>query len=294
MMGGAPRAERHHHAVSHALNVSSPSSLHAVSACPEAGNDERSYLCFIRRPGFQSLLASVATNFAVPCPLQPQAFHPGPLREEQEMMARTLLAAAALLTAAATAPAALAQSQQQRALGTEAQTGSPPPADRAASPAAGLGAAATRGDAMTAAGFARTAAMSDLYEMEASRLAEQRSQNAQVKQFAQHMIRDHQKTTTELKGMVPQLQGVTASQLPTSLDQQHQTLVQQLQGAQGAEFDRTFARQQVQAHQTAVDLFRSYAQSGDNAQLKQWASRTLPSLEEHLREAQQLQRATQG
>jgi putative membrane protein len=130
--------------------------------------------------------------------------------------------------------------------------------------------------------------------MEASRLADQRSQNAQVKQFAQHMLRDHQKTTNELKGLLPQIQGVSASQLPTSLDQQHQALVQQLQGAQGAQLDRLFAQQQIQAHQTAVDLFRSYAQSGDNAQLKQWASQTLPSLEEHLRQAQQLQRATQG
>ena len=207
------------------------------------------------------------------------------------MRTHALLATTALLLAAA-APA-LAQTQQQRALGTQSQTGSPPPADPAA-PAAGLGSAATRGDALTAPGFARTAAMSDLYEMESSRLAEQRSQNAQVKQFAQHMIRDHQKTTTELKGMLPQLQGVSAQQMPTSLDQQHQALVQQLQGAQGAQFDRLFAQQQLQSHQTAVELFRAYAQSGDDARLKQWASQTLPSLEEHLREAQQLQRATQG
>ena len=202
-------------------------------------------------------------------------------------------AGAAALLAAAAAPAALAQTQQQRALGTEAQTGSPPPADPAA-PAAGLGSAATRGDALTAAAFVRAAAASDLYEMEASRLAEQRAQNAEVKRFAQRMLGDHDKTTGELKSMLPRLQGVSAQQMPTRLDQQHQALMQQLQGAQGAEFDRAFARQQVQAHQAAVDLFRAYAQSGDDAQLKQWASQTLPSLEEHLREAQQLQRGTEG
>jgi putative membrane protein len=206
------------------------------------------------------------------------------------MRTHALLAAAALL--AAVAPAS-AQTQQQRAQGAQSQTGSPPMADPAA-PAAGTSATGSRAAALTAAAFARTAAMSDLYEMEASRLADQRSQNAQVKQFAQHMLRDHQKTTNELKGLLPQIQGVSASQLPTSLDQQHQALVQQLQGAQGAQLDRLFAQQQIQAHQTAVDLFRSYAQSGDNAQLKQWASQTLPSLEEHLRQAQQLQRATQG
>ena len=200
-----------------------------------------------------------------------------------------LLAATALLVA----PPAFAQTQQQRAQDAQSQTGSPPMADPAA-PAAGTSATGSRAAALTAAAFARTAAMSDLYEMEASRLAEQRSQSAQVKQFAQHMLRDHQKTTNELKGLLPQIQGVSASQLPTSLDQQHQALVQQLQGAQGAQLDRVFAQQQIQAHQTAVDLFRSYAQSGDNAQLKQWASQTLPSLEEHLRQAQQLLRAAQG
>ena len=201
-----------------------------------------------------------------------------------------LLAATASLLAAAPA---LAQTQQQRALGTQSQTGSPPPTDPA-TPAAGLGSTATRGDALTAAGFVRAAATSDLYEMEASRLAEQRSQNEQVKRFAQHMLRDHGKTTGELKGMLPQLQGVSAQQMATSLDRQHQALLEQLQGAQGAEFDRAFARQQVQSHQAAVDLFRAYAQSGDDARLKQWASQTLPSLEGHLREAQQLQRGTQG
>ncbi len=122
----------------------------------------------------------------------------------------------------------------------------------------------------------RVAATSDLYETEASRLAEQRAQSAEVKRFAERMLRDHGKTTGELKGMLGQLQGVSAQQMPTRLDQQHETLMQQLQGAQGAEFDRAFARQQVQSHQAAVDLFRAYAQSGDDARLKQWASQTLP------------------
>ncbi len=207
------------------------------------------------------------------------------------MSTPALLAAAALL--AAVAPA-LAQTQQQRALGTQSQTGSPPPTDPAA-PTAGLGSTATRGDAQTAAAFVRAAAASDLYETEASRLAEQRSQNAQVKQFAQRMLRDHGKTTGELKGMLGHLQGVSAQQMTADLDQQHEALLRQLQGAQGAEFDRLFAQQQLQSHQAAVELFRAYAQSGDDARLKQWASQTLPSLEEHLREAQQLlQPATRG
>ena len=168
------------------------------------------------------------------------------------------LLAAALLAAA---PAALAQTQQQRALGTQSQTGGGPSAADPTAPAAGMSATGNRAEALTAAQFARMAAMSDLYEMESSRLAEQRSQNEQVKRFAQHMLRDHGKTTGELKGMLPQIQGVSAQQMPTSLDQQHQALVQQLQGAQGAQFDRIFVQQQLQSHQMALDLFRAYAQS---------------------------------
>ena len=129
---------------------------------------------------------------------------------------------------------------------------------------------------------------------EAAGLPPERAQNPEVKRFAERMLGDHGKTTGELKNMQPQLQGVSAQQMPTRLDQQHQALVQQLQGAQGAEFDRLYAQQQVQSHQAAVDLFRAFAQSGDDEQLKRWASQTLPSLEEHLREAQQLQRGTQG
>jgi putative membrane protein len=48
------------------------------------------------------------------------------------------------------------------------------------------------------------------------------------------------------------------------------------------------------AHQQAVDMFRNYSRSGDNDRLKQWAERTLPALQEHLRLAQEMQQSTQG
>jgi putative membrane protein len=67
-----------------------------------------------------------------------------------------------------------------------------------------------------------------------------------------------------------------------------------LQQAQGAQFDQAYIQQQVQAHQTAVDMFRNYAQSGDDAKLKQFASQTLPALQQHLQMAQELQRTVHG
>ncbi|MBV1796949.1 DUF4142 domain-containing protein [Siccirubricoccus sp. G192] len=194
-----------------------------------------------------------------------------------------LLATTAIIIAAP----AFAQTQPERSRAAQAQNAQ----SQGGTPAAG-----TRAEVVNATEFVRMAAVSDMFEIESSRLAEQRSQNAQVKEFAQHMVRDHQKTTTELQQMIRQASAAPLSglQMPQSLDQRHQAMVQQLQGAQGAQFDRLYAQQQVQAHQMAVDMFRNYGQSGDNAALKQWASQTLPTLQQHLQQAQQLQRSTQG
>ena len=78
------------------------------------------------------------------------------------------------------------------------------------------------------------------------------------------------------------------------LDQQHQALIRQLEGAEGAAFDRLYLQQQVTAHQQAVDMVRSYADAGDNARLQHWAAGALPVLQGHLQMAMQLQQATQG
>lgn len=217
----------------------------------------------------------------------------------------TLIAAASFLVGGR----ALAHAGQQFAQAGQGPAGGP-------SPAPGPAATASRTEAVTGAEFARLAAMSDRFEIASSRMAEQKSQNAEVKQFAQHMIRDHEKTSQELQVLMAQVQGrgtgagsaypqgrepaggATASAQggPQSdrLDPQHETLIQQLQQAGGTEFDRLYARQQVTAHQQAVDMFRNYSQSGDNEQLKQWAAKTLSALQEHLQMAQRLQQTVQG
>jgi putative membrane protein len=218
-----------------------------------------------------------------------------------------LLAGAAILAAG---PAAFAQTEQQRAQAVQGQTGQGQ-AGSSGTPAA----TANRAEVVTAQEFMRLASMSDRFEVASSRLAQQKSQNAQLKQFAEHMVRDHTKTTQELQQLIQQVPGSgagAATPLPNGresqgtaqggqitnaqggpqhegLDQQHAALLQQLQQANGAEFDRLYVRQQLAAHQQAVDMFRNYSQSGDNPQLKQWAAKTLPDLVEHLAQAQKLQ-----
>ncbi len=143
---------------------------------------------------------------------------------------------------------------------------------------------------LTAAQFVQMTAMSDMFEMESSKLAAQKAQDSDTKQFAQRMMQDHGKTTQELKSLM-QSANISGAQIPTQLDQKHQSMIQQLQQASGQQFDQLYERQQVQAHQEAVMLFQSYAQNGDNQQLRQFAQKSLPTLQEHLQMAQKLQQA---
>ncbi|HZJ11150.1 MAG TPA: DUF4142 domain-containing protein, partial [Methyloceanibacter sp.] len=61
-----------------------------------------------------------------------------------------------------------------------------------------------------------------------------------------------------------------------------------LKNASGADFDRLYVPVQMLAHEKAVNMFQTYAKSGDNDALKEWASDTLPALKNHLKEAREL------
>jgi predicted outer membrane protein/sporulation protein YlmC with PRC-barrel domain len=142
--------------------------------------------------------------------------------------------------------------------------------------------------APAAADFVNKAAISNMFEIQSSQLAQQKSQNDRVRQFAQRMVQDHTAATDKLKSTAQGIQGVT---VPTSLDQPHQQMMQTLQNSSGAGFDRAYVQMQVTAHRNAVTLFDQYAQNGDNPQFKQFAQQTVPSLREHLQSVEQIQNA---
>jgi putative membrane protein len=134
--------------------------------------------------------------------------------------------------------------------------------------------------------FVQKAAMSDMYEVEAGKIASQKGQTAPVKGFGEMMVTAHSKTTEELKGIVAS-EKINVD-LPTKLDSKHQKLIDDLNAASNADFDKTYAKQQVDGHQEAVNLFDSYANKGDNAALKAFAQKTLPVIQQHLDEAKKL------
>jgi putative membrane protein len=144
----------------------------------------------------------------------------------------------------------------------------------------------TLGVAPTTADFVTEVAISDMFEIETNRLAEQKG-SAQEKSCA--LVTDHTKTSNDLKGLVTS--GKVKAELPTAIDSSHRSKLDKLKGASGKDFSSDFNSYQVSAHKDAVSLFERYANGGDNGDLKAWAGKTLPTLRHHLEMAQELGKA---
>jgi len=143
----------------------------------------------------------------------------------------------------------------------------------------------TLGVSPSTSDFVTEAAISDMFEIQSSELAQQRG-NAAEKRFAETMIKDHKKTSDDLKAMVSN--GDVKAELPTALDSSHQTKLDKLKSLKGADFSSRYTSDQVSGHKDAVSLFERYAKGGDNPKLKEWADKTLPALRHHAEMAQEL------
>jgi putative membrane protein len=93
-------------------------------------------------------------------------------------------------------------------------------------------------------------------------------------------------TSNELKGLVSS--GKVKVELPAALDSSHQSKLDKLKGLKATDFDNQYVSDQQSAHKDAVSLFERYSKGGDNADLKSFAAKTLPHLQEHLKMADDL------
>lgn len=133
--------------------------------------------------------------------------------------------------------------------------------------------------------FVKEAGAGGLAEVELSKVA-QKSENAEVKNFADRMVQDHSKANQELVNIATSL-GVD---VPKALDAEHQRLSQKLAGLHGKAFDEEYMRAMVEDHDKTVLLFQAEDRSGSNMELKQFAQKTLPILQTHQKMAQELSR----
>lgn len=131
--------------------------------------------------------------------------------------------------------------------------------------------------------FAKKAAVGGKTEIEASKLALEKSSDDRVRKFAEQMVRDHTKASEELKAAASQ-EGIS---LPAGLDPMHQQAIDKLEALSGAQFDAAYKAQMLQDHKDTVALFEKEAKaSGSPVQM--FAAKTLPTLKEHLQMAQDL------
>lgn len=134
--------------------------------------------------------------------------------------------------------------------------------------------------------FVKKAAHSGKFEVESSQLALDKSQDQDVRDFAQEMIEDHEKANAELKTVAQQAN----LNVPAEMDRAHKEKLDRLENAD-ADFDSLYKTMQLEGHEKAVELFQTYAEEGDNQALRRFAEKTLPTLKEH---KENIEALTQG
>ena len=137
------------------------------------------------------------------------------------------------------------------------------------------------------AAFVSNASQSDMYEIQAAKIAQARSKNPDIQAFAKMMIKDH---TASTKAMTPLV--AAAGQKPADkLDDRRQGFIDHLNKASDADFDKTYVDQQVAAHAEALDLMNGYAKDGSDAGLKGGAAKIAPTVQAHLDHIKAMQAA---
>lgn len=130
--------------------------------------------------------------------------------------------------------------------------------------------------------FVMDAAKGGLAEVEMGKLAAEKASSPDVKQFGQRMVDDHSKANDELKAVASQ-KGIT---LPTELAPADKATLDRLSKLSGEAFDRAYMSDMVKDHKKDVAEFKKEASAGKDADVKAFAGKTLPTLEEHLKMAQ--------
>lgn len=149
--------------------------------------------------------------------------------------------------------------------------------------ACGSAAAQTKASASDAA-FVEKASAAGLTEVTAGKTATEKSQSDQVKTFGQQMVDDHTKAGDELKS-IAQAKGMTVSSAPMAADAK---ALDSMDNLTGAAFDSAFKKKMVADHEKVIALFKKESTTGSDADLKAFATKTLPTLQHHLEMAKAL------
>jgi len=135
-------------------------------------------------------------------------------------------------------------------------------------------------------GFAKKAALGGMAEVELGRLAAEKGSNASVRQFGQRMVDDHSKANEELRNAARE-EGIT---LPTQIDESTRRTKEHLSKLSGVAFDKAYMKDMVTDHEKDVAEFQKASKAAEDSPVKSFAAKVLPTLEDHLKQAREVDR----
>ncbi len=141
-----------------------------------------------------------------------------------------------------------------------------------------LGAFAQAKVAHSDAEFLQRAAADGIAEVELGKLAEQKALRDEVKQFGTRMVKDHGQANDELRAIA----GAKGVALPAEMDRKHRKAMEKLQKVLGPDFDREYMDLMAADHKKDLKEFRKKAKSGKDIEIRNFAAKTVPTLQEHL------------
>jgi putative membrane protein len=196
-----------------------------------------------------------------------RAFAPQEQRMESPIFKLTAIAALSIVV---TATSAVAQTTATRPAGGET----------AGTSKAAAGAQLAEADRK----FVERAATGGIAEVEMGKLAQQKASSDQVKEFGARMVQDHGNANDELKQLA-QAKGIAVPAAPTKA--QHGDM-EKLNKLSGAKFDQQYMAHMVSDHRKTVAEFKKASESAKDSELKAFAGKTLPTLQEHMAQAESI------
>ena len=133
--------------------------------------------------------------------------------------------------------------------------------------------------------FVRDAAQGGLLEVKLGELAKEKGTIQSVKEFGDRMVKDHGKANEELKQLATQ-KGAT---LPDQLSRREEREWEHMQKLTGKDFDKAYADHMIKDHKKDIKEFQDAARDCQDAEVKAFAQKTLPTLQQHEQLAQQME-----
>lgn len=132
--------------------------------------------------------------------------------------------------------------------------------------------------------FLKMAAVSNMTEAHLGEMAEGKAAQTGIKDYGQMLVKDHTKAYQELSVLDSKL----GQSIPKGINVRRDKAVEKLADLKGKRFDGQFLREEVQDHERTLAVFKREAQHAQDPDVKAYANQILPTMEEHLREAEKL------